>query len=69
MFIFSGCRSQQNNPCVFPFIYKDITYKGCTDVDSSNGKLWCATEVDSSGEVVDNKWEDCQENCQKSRLN
>ena len=58
---FEDCRSLQNNRCLFPFVYKNVIYKECTDVDSI--EFWCATEVDSSGLVVNNKWEDCQSNC------
>ncbi|XP_062994082.1 epididymal sperm-binding protein 1-like [Elgaria multicarinata webbii] len=30
-------------PCNFPFIYKEKSYSECTNVDSSNETLWCAT--------------------------
>merc|ERR1712060_84531 len=43
--------------CVFPFVYKDIKYEGCSAEDHIN--LWCATEVDSDGQAVDGKWGDC----------
>ena len=47
--------------CVFPFEYKDKTYLKCTADFSSNGKSWCATEVKSSGEVVNGQWGDCDQ--------
>ena len=28
-----------------------------------NGMPWCATRVDRSGNVVNGKWEDCEEGC------
>merc|ERR1711892_375403 len=36
-------------PCVFPFIYLNVTYTGCTNVGDQDGKLWCATSVDNNG--------------------
>ena len=49
-------------PCVFPFIYRDVTYNACTDKDSDTGQPWCATKVDSDGWVLDHKWggEECE---------
>ena len=53
----------EGSDCIFPFSYKGETYNSCTRVESSNGAAWCATEVDSSGEVVNDKWEDCDSLC------
>ncbi|XP_041751389.1 macrophage mannose receptor 1 [Coregonus clupeaformis] len=33
------------HPCQFPFLYKDQWYGDCTLMDSSVGRLWCATET------------------------
>jgi len=57
------CKSKQGKQCVFPFTYKGETHNKCTDADSENGSVWCATEVDEDGEVVRNTWEDCEEGC------
>ena len=46
---------------MFPFTYRGVTYKTCTTAESDNNKAWCATEVDSEGVVVNNKWQDCAE--------
>ena len=35
-----NCGAQPNLPCVFPFIYKGVTYYSCTDVDDY--QEWCA---------------------------
>lgn len=32
-------------------------------MNSSNGKAWCATEVDSKGVAVPGKWDDCRRGC------
>ena len=48
---------------MFPFTFKGETHNKCTTSGSDNGAAWCATEVDSEGEVVRNKWEDCEEGC------
>ena len=42
-------------PCVFPFIYEDVSYDECTRANFD--QLWCATEVDSDGEWT--KWGNC----------
>ena len=44
-------------PCVFPFIYKGVTYNSCTSVDNDD-YLWCATET-LDGNYVDGMWKDC----------
>lgn len=53
-----ACRTVGSSgvPCVFPFIYRDVTYNACTDKDSDTGQPWCATKVDSEGWVLDHKW-------------
>ena len=59
----STCKTLTNKACIFPFIYKNKTYTSCTDVDSVNGAVWCATKVHSNGVVINNRWEDCGSNC------
>ena len=47
--------------CAFPFIYKGKKYNGCSkDV---KGKWWCATKVDSRGNMIADKWARCNEYC------
>ena len=48
--------SQTWNVSKFRYL-QDETYYECTYTDSPTP--WCATEVDPSGKVVTNKWEDC----------
>ena len=43
--------------CVFPFIYKGISYQSCTTVD--HDRLWCAT---TSNYDKDSKWGNCDVN-------
>ena len=38
-----------NEDCVFPFHYHNKTFETCTHYD--NNKAWCATKVDSSGNL------------------
>ena len=41
-------------PCVFPFIYNNVSRNGCIYEDSD--KAWCAYEVDSTtGVMVPNR--------------
>ena len=53
------CRTLEGDSCIFPFSYKGVTYQSCTKTDSV--LAWCATEVTSSGKVVNKKWGDCKE--------
>ena len=60
-----GCRTisgpYPNQQCVFPFIYKHITYSKCTITDYN--QLWCPTEVDAYGKYITGKWGNCNSNC------
>ncbi len=48
--------------CVFPFIYKNVSYTTCTNVDK-NGLAWCATETDSDNHYISKKWGHCGKYC------
>jgi len=54
------------SPCVFPFIYKDKTHSGCTLVDADDGKPWCSTLTDGSGNHVggQGQWGHCPDDCE-----
>ena len=58
----------ESKDCVFPFKFKGKTYASCTKDHTTNDKAWCATEVDSSGNVVDSKWGDCDADCFSSKF-
>jgi len=52
--------------CALPFTYKGIKYTtSCTLVDADDGKAWCSTLTDSSGDHVGGKgkWGHCSDNC------
>merc|ERR1719461_221286 len=53
----NSCLTLTGSSCVFPFSYKGVTHYQCTYSDSP--RPWCTTQVDSSGQVVTNSWEDC----------
>jgi len=57
------CNTVSGAECVFPFTYKGKTYRKCTTDNSENNAPWCATQVTPGGEVVNRKWEDCEEFC------
>ncbi len=44
--------------CVFPFIYKTVSYSNCTTVQN-NGIAWCATETDANNNYITDKWGKC----------
>jgi len=50
------------DPCVFPVIYKGVTYPGdkCIDADSQG---WCSTKADANGNHVDGYWGYCGKDC------
>ena len=50
---------QAKNPCKFPFIYKNITYKSC--INRTQVKLWCATTVDDKNQLT--SWGYCSDLC------
>jgi len=54
-----------NQPCIFPFTYKDITYNGCPKIPNRPSQRWCSTEVDSNGNHIagQRKWGHCSSNC------
>jgi len=51
------CVTTAGDPCVFPFTYRGVEYLECTFTDSPTP--WCATRVDFSGNVITNRWGDC----------
>ena len=56
------CKTVSGKRCIFPFQYKGLAHRSCTRANSQ--RSWCATEVETrGGEVVRNKWEDCQPDC------
>ena len=65
MCFIQGCKTIYgpfpNKPCVFPFIYKDISYSQCTTKD--HNVLWCPTEVDAYGKYISGKYGECNSNC------
>ena len=56
----------ETKDCIFPFKFKGKTYASCTKDHTVNGKAWCATEVDSTGTVIEQKWGDCDSSCEES---
>ena len=58
----SGSRVK-NEKCIFPFILFGKIYHACTDAKDSDGRFWCSTEVDESGQHVRKKWGYCSSNC------
>lgn len=59
---------------MFPFTFQGKTFTSC-ELDRGSrqeltrpGLRWCATEVDSEGEMVQGKWEYCHAGCQEEEL-
>ena len=51
--------------CMFPFTYKGVTHKACTDHGNEDPEWlpWCSTKVDDYGGHVGGNWGDCSEEC------
>jgi len=49
--------------CIFPFVYKGVTYDSCTTVDTINDEAWCATvptvRFTTAGKVMRGDVGDC----------
>ena len=49
--------------CVFPFLFGDFLHTTCTTIDGDS-QPWCATEVDSNGELTNlSAWSYCAASC------
>ena len=48
--------------CVFPFKSNNKTYNSCATPSDGKG-AYCATKVDSNGNMVKGKWARCNEYC------
>ncbi|XP_059085318.1 uncharacterized protein LOC131882241 [Tigriopus californicus] len=57
----SGCQTIDGVPCVLPFIYEGTSYSSCTAIGDFDGRPWCSTNVDESGQHKgDENWGHCQ---------
>ena len=52
-----------NKPCVFPFIDRGVSHSKCTS-GALDLQPWCPTEVDQNGHYIDEKWGNCDNNCE-----
>merc|ERR1719355_9404 len=50
---------EHGKPCKFPFVYKDVEYNNCTEVDSGGVGAWCRTEFPDEGEDGPIRWAIC----------
>ena len=60
--LYIECKTVEGVQCVFPFIYANQTYTGCTNVDNGETE-WCSTEVDETGQYVTGQYGECSSNC------
>ena len=54
---------KKNVPCLFPFTFDGKTYDACTDETDPDGRFWCSTKVDRSGNHIINNWGYCSDEC------
>ncbi|XP_040579656.1 matrix metalloproteinase-9 [Lepeophtheirus salmonis] len=55
------CNTSSGTQCVFPFIYKGLTFTSCTTMDSSFP--WCATAVNTN-QQFENSYGYCNADCE-----
>ena len=48
-------------PCTFPFVYKNVKYYSCTNIDFKT--FWCATTVNASNHYQQGNWGYCNHLC------
>merc|ERR1711864_3982 len=51
------CVTVTGEECVFPFLYEEVYYNGCTDIHK--GELWCATRTDLRDNYMSGNWGIC----------
>jgi len=59
-------KSNTQKECKFPFIYKNISYSACTNIDeNSKNSFWCSTRVDGNGVHLYSQgyWGECGQEC------
>ena len=54
---------QKSTSCVFPFIFDNKIFNGCTKYLNYN--FWCSVRTNDTGHHVAGKWGFCNENCSK----
>ena len=65
-----GCKTEDGDGCIFPFIYNGTEYTECTSVDN-NGALWCALNTTMDRRVLrenEHSWGNCEESCIGNKL-
>lgn len=53
--------------CVFPFIFEDVEYNGCTKYKDPKDEAWCATAVDRNSEMRKDQFGHCNPGCPDHR--
>jgi len=69
-----SCSDPNGKSCKFPFIYKDVTYNGCTwwENHRTKGLPWCSTKLNSNGTHKNSDdgstWMHCSSECPIAEL-
>ena len=53
----------KNSPCKFPFTNNGEKYDSCTTDNDPDGRFWCSTKVDQSGNHQKGNWGYCSRKC------
>ena len=52
------CKTLEGTLCVFPFMFRGLEVTECIS-GSPRTLPWCATQIDSYGEIVGSQWRNC----------
>ena len=58
----------KNLPCKFPFTNNGKTYDACTNDTDPDGRFWCSTKVDQSGNHQKGNWGYCSKKCYSNEI-
>ena len=53
----------KSEKCIFPFIFRGVTYYKCTNKYDPYNKYWCSTNVNSQGIHIQGYWGYCNNIC------
>ena len=61
-FLFTDCFTDNDEICIFPFIYKEKSYHSCTKVGYD--RFWCSTDLNKTNpNYSQGNWGVCKNTC------
>ena len=53
--------------CVYPFVYKNVTYNFCAPYFGDVEKFICATNTDDNQQLIGDQWGFCDTECKQPK--